>query len=76
MDLEKKNLEGRSPMSRTSRTMSSRSKDRVQQIENQVLDDLNEVLDIGNVTDKILEPDEVLEVLDVEDEVGQGPRRR
>ena len=40
VDLEKKNLEGRSPMSRTSRTMSSRSKDRVQQIENQVLDDL------------------------------------
>ena len=72
MDLEKKNLEGRSPMSRTSRTMSSRSKDRVQQIVNQVLNDLNEVLDVWNLEDKVFEPDEVLEVQDVEDEVGQG----
>ena len=45
--------------------MPSRSKDRVQQIVNQVLDDLNEVLNIGNVTDKVLQPDEALKVLDV-----------
>ena len=29
---------------------------------NQVLDDLNEVLDIGFVIDKVLEPDEALDV--------------
>ena len=54
-DLENKNFEGRSLMSRTSRTsrtMSARSKglkDRVQYTENQVIDDLNKVLDVRNL---------------------------
>jgi len=44
-------------------------KDRVQHIENQVLDDLNKVLDVMNLSNKVLEPDEVLKVLHVDDEV-------
>ncbi len=52
--------------------MSSRSKgleDRAQHIDNQVFDDLNETLDVENVVDKVLEPDQVFEVLHVEDGV-------
>ena len=64
VDLEKKNLEGRSPMSRTSRKMSLMSKDRVQQIVNHVLDDLNVLLIIGR---KVLELDEVMDVGEVPD---------
>ena len=65
-------------MSKTSRTVSVRLRgldDRVQHIENQVLDDLNAIRDVGNVAYKVLEPDEVLdvdienEILDVDDEV-------